>query len=278
MSEETCSSGPARTPRYAHPSAMPIDAPGWPVSPGPSPNASSQTVSRRGLPQAAAFRQRPLVERPRERLMYLGPEDLSDEELIAIVFGSGAATPVARMLLDQTAQLSGLRLLAIPEIARLPGIGPARACQLKAALELGRRALTPVSLDGLIVRCAADIARMLQADLGQSDQEALHVFGLDARHRIRSRHLAALGQIDQVQVNPADVFRPLLRAGLACVLIAHNHPSGDPEPSPHDQRLTDQMISAGQIIGIPLLDHIIVTFSSYYSFSDAGLVPHRRLF
>lgn len=220
--------------------------------------------------KADGFALRPAAERPRERLAFLGAEQLNDDELCALVFGSGAALPVARLLLDRAGGPTGLRRTGLAEICGLPGIGVARASQLKAALELGRRALLPEPLSGFVVRSAEDVARVLQAELSQGEQESMHVFGLDARHRIRCRHVAALGQVDRVQVGIADVFRPLVREGMAAALVAHNHPSGEPDPSPQDELLTVRLAQVGQMLGIPLLDHVVVARGGYYSFADEG--------
>lgn len=222
-----------------------------------------------GIGGASALRGLP-AERPRERLAFLGAERLNDDELCALVFGSGAAVPVARLLLDRAGGPGGLRRTGVNELCALPGIGLARAAQLKAALELGRRALLPEPLSGCVVRCAEDIASLLQAELAQGEQEAMHVFGLDARHRIRCRHVAAIGQVDRVQVGISDVFRPLVREGMAAALVAHNHPSGEPDPSPQDEVLTLRLAQVGQMLGIPLLDHVVVARGGYYSFADAG--------
>lgn len=219
------------------------------------------------------FRERAVHDRPRERLMFHGPEHLNDDELLALVFGSGAAVPLARLLLDRAGGPTGLRRSGVAELCALPRIGPARACQLKAALELGRRALLPEPLSGFVVRGAGDIAALLRADLSQGEQEAIHVFGLDARHRIRCRHIAAIGQVDRVQVGLSDVFRPLVREGMAAALVAHNHPSGEPDPSPQDEQLTLRLYQAGQMLGIPLLDHVVVARGGHYSFADHGLIP-----
>ena len=134
----------------------------------------------------STFHLRPLHERPRERLAFLGPERLNDDELIALVFGSGATLPVARLLLDQAGGIGSLKRAGFRQLCLYPKIGPARASQLKAALELGRRALIPESLDGLLVNKAADIATLLQNELAHEEQEAIHVFGLDA-HFMNSR-------------------------------------------------------------------------------------------
>lgn len=234
---------------------------------------SAHAPSSPGLPPSSILGRRPPHERPRERLTFLGPERLNDDELLALVFGSGAMLRAARDLLDAVGGPQGLLRVGLGDLQRQRSVGPARACQLKAALELGRRALSVEPLSGHIVRSAGDVARLLQPELSQGEQEAVHVLGLDTRHRIRSRHIAALGQVDRVQVNPADVFRPLLRDGLAGALVIHNHPSGDALPSPQDGWVTTQMHQAGLLIGIPLIDHIIVAASGYYSFAEAGWIP-----
>jgi len=221
-------------------------------------------------PERSLFAQRPLHERPRERLSFLGAERLNDDELLALVFGSGGTLRTARDLLDMVGGPPGLRRVGLGDLQRKSGVGPARACQLKAALELGRRALVNEPLNGLWVRSAGDVARLLRPELGLSEQEAVHVFGLDARNRIRCRHVAALGQVDRVQVSPADVFRPLLREGMAGALVVHNHPSGDSRPSEADRLLTVQLVQSGLLLGIPLIDHVIVAGEGFYSFAEEG--------
>lgn len=222
-----------------------------------------------------SFKQRPLSERPRERLAFLGAKELNDEELIALVFGSGAAVPIARLVMDRAGGLAGLKKMGFHELCQLPGIGPAKASQLKAALEIGRRALLPEPLDGFTVQAPNDIAELLRTEFAQGEQEGFYVFGLDTRHRIRSRHTAAIGQVDQVHVSSRDVFFPLVREGLAVALVAHNHPSGDPTPSQNDIDLTTHLYQAGKLLGIELLDHIVVAQNGFVSLAEKGLLrPH----
>ena len=219
---------------------------------------------------SSLFAQRPLHARPRERLSFLGAAQLNDDELLALVFGSGGTLRLARDVLDMVGGPPGLLRVGLTDLQRKTGVGPARASQLKAALELGRRALVAEPLFGHQVLSAADMARLLQPELGQAEQEAMHVFGLDARNRIRCRHVAALGQVDRVHVSPADVFRPLLREAMAGALIAHNHPSGDVLPSESDRVLTTQIFHASLIVGIPLVDHLVIGAKTYFSFAEAG--------
>lgn len=235
----------------------------------PGDSAAAEPVP--GEPGVAAdFELRPLHQRPRERLLFLGAEQLNDDELVALVIGSGAALPLARLLLDAAGGPIGLRRTGAYSLCQLPGLGPARVCQLKAALELGRRSLLPEPLSGLRVRRAADVAELLRVELAPGEQEAIHVFGLDARHRIRCRHIAAIGQVDRVQVSLADIYRPLVREGMAAALVSHNHPSGEPTPSEQDRELTYRMAQVGHLLGIVLLDHVVVARGGHYSFAEHG--------
>jgi|HubBroStandDraft_1064217.scaffolds.fasta_scaffold312062_2 DNA repair protein RadC len=225
-----------------------------------------------------AIDDRPVSDRPAERLDFLGAEPLNDDEVISVLLGrSPAAMQKARTLLNRAGGMTGLRRMGLAEmVALVPGLGLGGARRVKAAMEIGRRTLLPEPLNALVVRAASDVAAVLQAELCQGEQEAIHVFGMDARHRIRHRHVAAIGQVDHVQVAIADVFRPLVREGLAAVLVAHNHPSGEPSPSPQDQTLTLRLAEVGQLMGIPLLDHVVVARGGYYSFAENGLLDSPR--
>lgn len=226
---------------------------------------------------SALWKERPPQERPRERLAFLGASELQDDELIAVVFGSGATLPAARLLLEQSGGMSGIRKRGLRELCELPGIGHVRACQLKAALELGRRALRPEPLDGLQVRSPKDMVALLQNEMAHQTQEWMHVFGLDTKHRVRSHHIAGMGQRDQVLVAMIDIFQPLLKEGLTCLLIAHNHPSGEVTPSPEDHRFTAQVQQAASLLHVRLLDHLILSSQAYFSFLEEGLLQNDRL-
>lgn len=218
------------------------------------------------------FSNRPRHEKPRERLAFWGAEKLSDEELLSLVFGSGGTLPIARMILNQNGGVLGLNRLGFFELCKIPHIGPARASQLKAALEIGKRALATTSIDGLAIVSASDMAHFLQIEIGGYEQETFHVFGLDSRHRIRHRHVVAIGQVDRVHIHLSDVFRPLIREGFAVALVAHNHPSGDPRPSLADEELTLKLQEIGGLLGIRLLDHVIISRSGYFSFVEHGFL------
>lgn len=204
--------------------------------------------------------------------MFLGPEQLSDEELLALVLGSGAATPLARRLLRYQRWAPGLATSWTKGAVCALGGGSSQGLSDQGGARLGRRALAPEPLLGRHIRAPADIASVLSVELGLLEQEAVHVFGLDARHRIRHRHVAAVGQVDRVVVSLSDVFRPLVREGMAAVIVAHNHPSGELSPSEADEHLTLQLAQTATLLSIPLLDHVIVSRTGYYSFADHGLL------
>lgn len=193
----------------------------------------------------------------------LPPEEWTDEELIALVTGRAVAL-----------EAPGLRRKGLADL-RAAGLTELQARRLKAALELGRRALLPEPLLGFVVRDPYSVAQMLRAEL-DAEQETLLVLGMDAKHRIRTRHVAAIGQADRVTVSTSDVFRLLVREGLPTALVVHNHPSGEPTPSPQDEQLTVNLQHAGRLLGIVLLDHIVVARGGHYSFAERGLLNTTR--
>jgi DNA repair protein RadC len=219
----------------------------------------------------------PVGERPRERLLARGPAALSDAELLAVIVGGaaagqgGAVAACRRMLRD----LGGLRELArwdASQLLSLPGIGQARACALSAAVEVGRRvACAPPRPERPMTRSEAAYA-LLGGRLGTLRQEVFHVLSLDARNRVLNEARVAQGSATAVEVHPREVFLPAVRAGAVSIIAAHNHPSGDPEPSADDLELTTELRRAGEILGIPLLDHLIIGCGGYVSLADRGLL------
>lgn len=219
----------------------------------------------------------PASERPRERLLFSGAGALSDAELLAVVLGTsarggGGVLTMCRRLLEQVGDLEGLSRRGVIDLMRVHGIGQARACALVAIVELGRR------LVGASVRRGATLSTSEQAFtcfrrfLEGRQKEIFVVAALDARNRLLSVSEVAHGSVTAVDVHPREVFVPLLRDGAAAGIVAHNHPSGEPEPSLADQRLTVRLVAAARVIGVPLLDHLIVGRGCYVSFADRGLM------
>lgn len=207
----------------------------------------------------------PEAERPRERLLRTGERALADAELVALVWGAGldrAADLVARY-----GGVAGLLRAGIGELCELPGIGLARATQLRAALELGRRAHLPPATLGKLLRSPQDAIAYF-GDMVGLEEEEFHVLALDGRHRIKSRFVAARGSRNMVQVVPRDVLRRVLRESASSIVVAHNHPSGDPTPSPEDHDLTLRLYEGCHAVGISLLDHLVIGRTGFHSFSE----------
>jgi len=210
-------------------------------------------------------------ERPRERLLQHGGDPLTSEELIALILGTGArgksAVEVARLLLHETGGLVDLARASPHELARVRGIGNARAARLVAAFHLGKRALVDRA-SRVVVREAADVFRHLGPRLRGMTQEVFVVLALDARNGLVDEIEVARGSLTGVEVHPREVFRPLIRQAAASAVVAHNHPSGDSRPSPEDIALTRRLRVAGDILGIPILDHVVVGRDDFTSVGE----------
>ncbi len=211
------------------------------------------------------IKQLPAPDRPRERLLSVGPTYLTDTELISLVLGGDVAT--AARVLARVGSAPALRRLAIGELTQIPGVGVARASQLLAAIELGARSVATASSTEArtrALRTPPDAHEVLR-DLSRLEVEELHVLALDARHRLMVRFCIARGSMNVVHVSPRDLFRRLLREGAVATLVAHNHPTGDPIPSEDDLNLTARLRAAGELVGVALLDHLIIAADGYYS-------------
>jgi DNA repair protein RadC len=210
--------------------------------------------------------------RPRERLLAHGPTQLADQELLAIVLGSGtsgrSAIEVASALLTASGDLSGIAQASLEELRAQRGIGVARASLIQAAFELGRRAVGERPKPGRRLASASDVWSHLRARLAMSEVEEFWAMALDVRHRIQSERCLARGSLTGVEVHPRDVFRPLIRAAAAAVIFCHNHPSGDPTPSRQDVELTARLREVGELCGIAVLDHVIVGWEGFASLAE----------
>jgi DNA repair protein RadC len=212
-------------------------------------------------------------ERPREKMMLFGKTALSDVELVALVLGGGRSIARGLSLLEGFGGLAGLEAAEPHELCAAPGVGQAGAAALCAAFELGRR-LQQLSLPhATSVRSPRDVSAFVRAMLGPSAQEVFVILGLDARQRVRMVRTVAVGTLSQVDVHPREVFRPLVRAAMHSVIVVHNHPSGEAEPSTADVELTHRLADVGRLVGIPLLDHLVVTRKDMVSLATLGLLP-----
>lgn len=220
------------------------------------------------------IQQWPPSERPRERLLKDGPEVLSDAQLLAILLRIGrrdsSAVEVAMDLLRQLDGLQGLPNRSVEELCRIPGVGPAKAAQLKAAIELGKRVLAAPLSSGTKITSSADLFRHYYPLLRDLRREVFKIVLLDAKHAIVREATVSEGSLTVSIVHPREVFNLAVRESAAAVIFVHNHPSGDPSPSEEDRVLTARLVAAGELLGIQVLDHLIVGDGRYTSFADNG--------
>lgn len=219
----------------------------------------------------------PAADRPRERLREHGPHALSTAELIAIILGSGVG---GRSSLDlghallASVEGSLRRLAARPAkaLTQVGGVGLARALAIHAALELGRRLTAEERREGVPIRSPRDIFRAYAPRLEDLPVEEFHVAVLDVHHRLERDITVTRGLLDSSLVHPREVYRQAIAENAAAVILVHNHPSGDPTPSPDDRTATEQMVQAGRLLGIPVQDHVIIGRGRFVSFAEAGLL------
>jgi DNA repair protein RadC len=240
------------------------------------------------MPRNYTIKEWPTSERPRERLATTGPRALSPRELLAILIETGTTASngrAARSALDLasdllrhfsggngTAPLRRLMTASLAEVCTVPGIGPAKATKILAALELGRRAAgeeLPERDRLSSPRAVYDRMRLVMRDL---PHEEFHVLLLNTQNQLLRDLQVTRGTLDASLVHPREVFRPAIAEAAAAVILVHNHPSGDPTPSAEDRAVTRQLRAAGATIGIEVLDHVIVGEGRYVSFSEAGLL------
>jgi DNA repair protein RadC len=211
-------------------------------------------------------------DRPREKLERVGAAGLGDNELLAIVLGHGvprtSALDLANAVLDAVGGLHGLARATTDDLRRVPGIGGARASQLIAAVEAGRRTLVRGRRERVQIRTARDAAEILVPQFGTRPVEHFGVLLLDTKNRVLRTTLVSVGTLDASIVHPREVFRAAASAGAAALVLFHNHPSGDPTPSADDVALTRRIVRAGELMGINVLDHVIVAESRFHSLRE----------
>ena len=218
----------------------------------------------------------PADDRPREKLLKHGPTVLTDAELMALLIGSGTggmtAVDLAKKLLMEHDDLNTLASAGIVPIMRLKGIGPACAARLAAAFEMGRRVESGKQPKKIKVRAPLDIARKFIPEFRGIKKELFKVVLLDNGNHIIRDVLITQGTLNASIVHPREIFKAAVDYTAAGIILMHNHPSGETTPSQEDRRVTEQLIEAGKVIGIPVLDHIIIADNQYYSFAQTGLI------
>jgi DNA repair protein RadC len=215
-------------------------------------------------------------DRPREKLARSGVSALGDNELVALVLGTGvkarSALEVAQDVLDLTGGVQGLTQVGIDDLRRVPGIGRSRAGRVMAAVELGRRAISRVAGERVRLGRPSDIGRYLLPLYGGHREERFGIVMLDSKLRLIRSETLSVGILDTSIAHPREVFRTAMLASASAIALFHNHPSGDPTPSADDIRLTERLAAAGHLMGIHVVDHVILGAGRWYSFRDAGML------
>lgn len=214
-------------------------------------------------------------ERPRERLRDYGPEALSDAELLAILLRVGVSginvVQLSQCLLIEHGGWRGLQSASFQHLQKWHGMGEAKTAQLKAALEIGRR-LAMLGFDERFqIRSPSDVAKFMQIEMSHLDQEHLKVICIDTKNRVIKVHSVYVGTLNSAGLRVGEVFKEAIKLNSAAIIICHNHPSGDPTPSSEDVLVTRQIIEAGRLLDIDVLDHLVIGQGRYVSLRERGL-------
>lgn len=217
----------------------------------------------------------PQEERPRERLARVGPQALSSAELLAIILRTGVGgenvLAMAQRLLVNFDGLAGMARLELAQLTAEHGLGPAKAAQLLAAFELGRRLMAEAPEERYQIRSPGDAANLLMTMIGHKEQEHFVVMYLDTRNRVLDREILYKGSLNTSLVRVGEVFRGAVRRNCAGVIVAHNHPSGDPAPSAEDIALTRRLVDAGKLLEVDVLDHVVIGQNRFVSLRERAL-------
>jgi DNA repair protein RadC len=216
-----------------------------------------------------------ISERPRERLRRLGAQVLSSAELLGILLRVGIpgenAVQMGQRLMQALGGLPGLHRASFEEVCAQRGIGEAKAAQIKAAIELGRRLAAESPEDRPAIHSPQDAADMLRYEMSALEQEELRVLLLDNRNRLLSMETVYRGSVNSSQVRVGELFKAAVRRNAAALVVAHNHPSGDPAPSPDDVAVTRAIVQAGKLLDIDVLDHLVIGAGKFVSLKERGL-------
>lgn len=214
----------------------------------------------------------PRVERPREKLAKYGPGKLSNSELLAILLGTGIkGTNVIELANKILKKFGGNKMagLSYEDLKSFTGLGPAKACEIVACFELGKRLLKDKK--SVLILSPEAVWQELR-EIRTHKKEHFMVFYLDIRNQMIEKEIISIGSLNASLVHPREVFEPAIKNSAAQIIIAHNHPSGDTEPSQDDLEITKRLVEAGKILGIEIIDHIIVSQKSFLSFSERNLI------
>ena len=222
------------------------------------------------------IRDLPAEERPREKMRALGAEALSNAELLAILLRTGSnkesAVQLAAKLRSRSGGLRALPELSLEEMEEIKGLGPAKAIQVKAALELGRRLATLPPEEAESITSPQRAAALFMEQLRYKKREHFMILLLNTKNHVISKEEISVGSLNASIVHPREIFKIPLRKSAASVILVHNHPSGDPSPSQEDLEVTRRLVEAGNILGIAVRDHIVIGDGCYFSFKEKGLL------
>lgn len=226
-----------------------------------------------------SVRDLPAAERPRERLALRGPGGLSAAELIAVIWGTGSggrsALDLAEEALARHASVGALARASDAELAGIPGVGSAKAARLAAAFELGRRSMADWPVGDWAIRSPRDVADRLLVEMGRLEREELRVLSLNAKNVVQRVSHVYMGNVSASLVRVGELFRDAVRLDASGVVLVHNHPSGDPTPSPDDLHLTAEAIAAGRLLDVDVLDHVVIGHDAWVSLRDRGVTFDR---
>lgn len=218
----------------------------------------------------------PQEQRPRERMQHHGAGALSHAELLAILLRTGtkqeSAIHVAQRILNEAGNLRNLVDLSIDELVQIKGIGPAKAIQLKAGIELGLRLVQSRLPDNQVIQSPRDAADLLMEQLRYLQKEHFVCLFLNTKNHVIAQETLSMGSLNASIVHPREVFRAAIKCSSASIICAHNHPSGDPTPSPEDIKITRRLLEAGEIVGIDVLDHIVIGDGKFVSLKEQGFI------
>ncbi|MEK7808848.1 MAG: DNA repair protein RadC [Chloroflexota bacterium] len=214
-------------------------------------------------------------DKPRERLAHAGAEALNNAELLAIILRVGIAGEnvirLSEKLLAQNDGLIGLLKMSYADLCKVKGIGPAKAAQLKSAVELGRRLAAATPNERPLITSPADAANLFMYEMRALDQEEVRIALLDVRNRLIGTHTVYRGSLNTSMIRVGEIFREAIKQNAASVIVVHNHPSGDPSPSPDDVAVTRMMCEAGKLLDVSVHDHIIIGQNRFISLKERGL-------
>jgi DNA repair protein RadC len=220
----------------------------------------------------------PEADRPREKLLAKGSHSLTETELLAIILRNGnastgeSAIDHARLLLNQFGGLKGIDDASASEISAVKGIGPAKVAQLKACLEIGKRIGSQKWETGQPLHSAEDVYHHFRESLGREKRELFYVVLLNNKNRKMREVKISEGSLTASLVHPREVYNPVIRESAPGVIFVHNHPSGDPAPSPEDIDITKRLKEVGDVMGVRVLDHVVIGHDRYFSFNERGML------